>query len=77
MSKMEIIGKKSFWDSRINLKNKPSLSQRTIEVIDYIMQEEGLPLGTTLEKLIITPNLYAEVIEKLKDDYPDIKENNN
>ncbi|MGB7402689.1 MAG: hypothetical protein WA916_08910 [Arcobacter sp.] len=74
MSKNEIIGKKSFWDSRINLKNKPSLSHRTIEVIDYIMEEEGLPLGTTLEKLMTSSNLYAEVIEKLKDDYPDIED---
>ncbi|RXK03796.1 MULTISPECIES: hypothetical protein [Arcobacteraceae] len=75
MSKDQIIGNKSFWDSRINLKNKPSLSHRTIEVIDHIMVEEELPLGLALEKLMKTPNLYENIIEKLKNDYPDIKEN--
>ena len=29
---------KSFWDARTNLNNKPSLSFRTIEVIQYLKE---------------------------------------
>lgn len=68
------ISKTSFWDKRDNLTNKPSLSLRTIEVIQYIMIEEEIALGLALEKLMSTPNLYKETIEKLKSDYPDIEE---
>ena len=63
---------KSFWDARTNLNNKPSLSFRTIEVIQYLMKEGEMPLGIAIEKLMTTPNLYKETIEKLKSDYPDI-----
>lgn len=66
------INKSSFWDKRDNLINKPSLSLRTIEVVQYIMTEEEIALGLALEKLMTTPNLYEDVIEKLKNDYPDI-----
>lgn len=64
---------KSFWDARTNL-NKPSLSFRTIEVIQYLMKEDEIALGIAIEKLMTTPNLYKETIEKLKSDYPDIEE---
>jgi hypothetical protein len=74
MSKNHIIGNKSFWDSRINIKNKPSLSHRTIEVINYLMEKEEIALGLAIEKLMSTPNLYNKTIEKLKEDYPDIEE---
>lgn len=64
----------NWFDGRENLKNKPSLSRRTLHVVDHLMVEEELPLGIALEKLMKTPNLYENIIEKLKDDYPDIEE---
>lgn len=65
---------KNWWDKRDNLKNKPSLSYRTLEVINQIMLDEEIALGTAIEKLMTTPNLYKETLEKLKSDYPDIEE---
>lgn len=65
---------KSFWDARTNLNNKPSLSFRTIEVIEHLMSEDELALGIAIEKLMTTPGLYKETLEKLKSDYPDIEE---
>ncbi|QKF72772.1 hypothetical protein AFAEC_0581 [Aliarcobacter faecis] len=64
---------RNWWNKRDNLKNKPSLSNRTLHVIDYIMSEEELALGIVIEKLMTTPNLYKETLEKLKSDYPDIE----
>ncbi|MDS1315803.1 hypothetical protein [Aliarcobacter butzleri] len=65
---------KNWWNKRDNLKNKPSLSYRTLEVINQIMSDEEIALGTAIEKLMTTPNLYKETLEKLKSDYPDIEE---
>ncbi|WP_151950342.1 hypothetical protein [Aliarcobacter butzleri] len=65
---------KNWWNKRDNLKNKPSLSYRTLEVINQIMSEEEIALGIAIEKLMTTPNLYKETLEKLKSDYPDIEE---
>ena len=65
---------KSFLFSITNLNNKPSLSFRTIEVIQYLMNDEEIALGIAIEKLMTTPNLYKETLEKLKSDYPDIEE---
>lgn len=65
---------KKWWDKRDNLKNKPSLSYRTLEVINQIMLDEEIALGTAIEKLMTTPNLYKETLDKLKSDYPDIEE---
>ena len=65
---------KNWWKKRDNLKNKPSLSFRTIEVIQYLMKEDEMALGIAIEKLMTVPNLYKETIEKLKSDYPDIED---
>lgn len=65
---------KNWWNKRDNLKNKPSLSYRTLEVINQIMSDEEIALGTAIEKLMTTPNLYKETLERLKSDYPDIEE---
>lgn len=73
MSKKPLVNR-SFWDGRTNLNNKPSLSYRTIEVIQYLMDEDEVALGIAIEKLMTTPNLYKETLEKLKGDYPDIEE---
>jgi|GEM_PF-1792191 len=68
------INSKSWWSKRDNLKNKPSLSYRTIEVIEHIMVKNSLALGLAIEKLITTPNLYKRTIEELKANYPDIED---
>lgn len=73
MAKNHLINK-SFWDARTNLNNKPSLSFRTIEVIQYLMSKEEIALGITIEKLMTTPNLYKETLKKLKIDYSDIED---
>ncbi|WP_269092010.1 hypothetical protein [Aliarcobacter butzleri] len=39
---------------------------------NQIMLDEEIALGTAIEKLMVTPNLYKETLEKLKGDYPDI-----
>ncbi len=70
MAKKYLIASKSFWDGRTNLNNKPSLSFRTIEVIQHLMNEDEI----AIEKLMINPNLYRETLDKLKCDYPDIEE---
>lgn len=62
------------WNKRFNLKNRPSLSYRTLEIINYIMTNEEVAIGIAIEKLMTTPNLYKETLEKLKSDYPDIEE---
>ena len=74
MAKNSIVTK-SFWDSRVNLNNKPSLSYRTVEVIEYVMEDLELPIGKAIEKLMFDEKLYSDVIEKLREEYPDIEEN--
>ena len=56
-----LVGSK-WYDGRENIKNKPSVSRRTLYVIDYLMTNEEIALGTALEKLMITPNLYEDEI---------------
>lgn len=73
MAANDLIGK-NWWDKRENLKNKPSLSLRTLEVISEIMNKDEVALGIAIEKLMKTPGLYRETLEKLKGDYPDIQE---
>lgn len=71
------ITSKCFWDSRVNLNNRPSLSYRTVEVIKYIMEKEELPQGKVIELLISSENLYNETLKKLGKKYPDIKSQSN
>jgi len=66
------ITKKSYWDKRENLTNKPSLSFRTIEVIQHVMQKEEVALGVAIEMLITEKELYEEVLIELNDIYIDI-----
>lgn len=64
---------KSYWDMGQNLSSKPYITNRTTAAVAYIMEELELPIGKALEKLI-KEDLYDEIIEKLKEDYPDIEE---
>jgi hypothetical protein len=66
------VSTKSFWDKRDNLMNKPSLSYRSIEVIQYIMKKEEVAVGVAIEKLFTIPGLYGDIIKELSGDYPDI-----
>lgn len=67
------ITKTSYWDKRENLTNKPSLSFRTIEVVQYIMIKDEVALGVALEKLMREDGLYEKVLSELNDIYGDIK----
>ncbi len=62
----------SFWDRRENIKNKPSVELRTSRVIEKIMEDNEIPMGLAIEKLMKEDGLYAETIEKLSKLYPDI-----
>lgn len=62
----------SFWDRRENIKNKPSVELRTSRVIEKIMEDNEIPIGLAIEKLMKEDGLYAETIEKLSKLYPDI-----
>ena len=73
MKKVQRIHKTLFWDKRDNLVNKPSLSYRSIEVIQHIMENENLNLGLAIEKLLLSSPYYTEVLDELSGDYPDIK----
>lgn len=63
----------TIWDKRTNLTNKPSLSFRSIEVIQKVMQDEDVALGIAIEKLFTTDGLYKDTIKKLSEDYSDIE----
>ena len=74
MSYNHLIGSnKSYWDKRENLKNKPSLSYRTLEVVSHLMEKESIAIGVALEKIMLTDGLYLNILDKLSDDYVDIK----
>lgn len=62
----------SYWDKRDNLKNKPSLSYRTIEVVQHLMAKEEIALGVALEKLMTTEGLYEKILQELSEHYGDI-----
>lgn len=65
----------NWWDKRSNLANKPSLSKRTIQVIEQVMEDdEKATLGRAIEKLMIGSPIYEETIKKLKEDFNDIQD---
>lgn len=72
MCKRISISSKNIWDKRSNLTNKPSLSFRSIEVIQHLMGKEEIALGVAIEKLFTTNGLYDKVVKELSEDYPDI-----
>lgn len=74
MSKNNLIGDSSWWAKRTNLKNKPSMSFKTVEIITHLMEIEEIPLGIAIEKLIYEDGLTRKILEDLKKDYPDIEE---
>lgn len=67
------IHKTSYWDKRDNLTNKPSLSYRTIEVVQHVMAKNEVALGVALEMLMKEDGLYEKILSELSDVYGDIK----
>jgi hypothetical protein len=57
---------KSIWEKRTNIKNRPSVKNKTILVVEHIMEKDGVPAGVALEKLIESSPVYSEVVEELK-----------
>ena len=66
---------KSYYDKRMNIKNKPSLSIRTIEVIEFLMEKEEIALGIAIEKLMIEDGLYMKILLEIAEDQEEIIEN--
>ena len=54
-----------FWDKRYNLRSRPSLSNRTIRVIEEVMSRYEVSIGVAIEKLIQSPSLYREIVEEI------------
>jgi len=54
-----------FWDTRYNLKNRPSLANRTIRVIEEVMDRKEVSIGVAIEKLIQSPTLWDEIVSEL------------
>lgn len=72
---MRKIRRRTIWDMRDNLSNKPSLSNRSIEVIQHIMEQEQVVLGVAIERLFTTEGLYEKALDELSQIYDDIQEN--
>lgn len=63
----------NLYDRKFNLPNKPTLTNRSIEVI--LKTQEFFPgrtLGDCIELLMQNENLYWEIIDELKETYPTI-----
>jgi hypothetical protein len=63
---------KSFWDTRENIKTKPSVALRTQRVIYYVMEKYSIGIGQAIEK-IMQENLYETTLAELEKLYTDIK----
>lgn len=63
----------SFWDARMNVKSKPSVSLRTERVICHVMDKYSIGIGQAIEK-IMKDNLWEETLNELSELYPDIIE---
>lgn len=63
-----------FWEIKNRLRRSLSLRNRTLFVLEKLQNEKKKTLNEVLEEIIATSPLYAEAIEKLADEYPDIKE---
>jgi hypothetical protein len=63
---------KSFWDTRENIKTKPSVDLRTQRVIYHVMDKYSIGIGQAIEK-IMQENLYEKMLEELSEVYGDIK----
>jgi hypothetical protein len=68
------ISNKNYWEKRDNLSNKPSLSYKSIEVIQKVKADYKITLGEAIELLFTKKDLYGEILDKLEEHYPDIKE---
>jgi len=64
---------KNFWDTRINVKSKPSVAMRTERVIYYVMEKYSIGIAQAIEK-IMQENLYDKVLDELSVIYGDIKQ---
>ena len=66
---------KSFWDNRLNVKSKPSVTIRTERIIYHVMDKYSIGIGQAIEK-IMKENLYNKCLEELSEIYSDIKVGN-
>lgn len=55
-----------FWEQKSNLKNKPTLKNRTIITLEYICKKRNLAMGIVIEKIFIGEINYQQECEDLK-----------
>jgi len=55
-----------FWEMKSNLKNKPTLKNKTIIVLEYICKKYNLAMGIVLEKIIDKELDFQEEEDELK-----------
>ena len=57
-----------FWEQKSNLKNKPTLKNRTIYVLERICKKYNLAMGIVLEKICLKEIDYEKEYEEFKND---------
>jgi hypothetical protein len=60
------------WDRKYNMKNKPTVTNRTAEAINKVMEKHNCTIGMAIEKLIKQDEDYESIIKELRTDYKDI-----
>jgi len=58
---------KKYWEKRINIKNRPSVSLRTDRLIEETMETLSLSMGEALDLLIESPTLSQEMAKKINE----------
>ena len=56
---------KNYYDVRMNIQNRPSVSNRTLKIIYEVMNEEGVAMGVAIEKLMMSPTLWGEHLNRI------------
>ena len=64
---------RNIWDIRAMFRRKISLSNRNILVIEKVQEVYGVNAAEAMEMLIGREDIYLEMIDKLSEDYHDIR----
>ena len=62
-----------FWDNKSGFRKSLSLENRTLLVLQTLVEDENISYSSALERLIKEPNLYFDILDKLKLSYLGIK----
>jgi len=56
-----------FWDMKSNLKNKPTLKNRTIIVLEHISKKYNIAIGLAIEKIFLKEIDFDKETEEFKE----------